>query len=430
MHRLTLSLIMVVLIAIVGLGWGLDQLFDKYSHSDNGMDGLSAYRLLGGNIAKTLDDFEHSDKLMQQWQTHSDITLSLSKLDAFPLPPELATRFLGGEPLTLASAGDISLHFYMPLKQRVFSMTLDDTETSNVQSNLSLLFTLVFYSGILSLVLLWLYPLIRRLLILSATAKAFGEGNLSQRVKKGSVSYISDIEYEFNNMAQRIQTLVSDNKLLGNAVSHDLRTPLARLRFGIDALSEENDPATRKKYEDHISDDIEKMESLVEILLSYARLDQAMIEIKKCPIDLTELLTESTHTAGTVKKITLNMPPQACTVLGDTRYFSILINNLLQNAISYSQQHIHITLKPHNEMCELIFEDDGPGIALKQREQVLKPFIRGDHPHENKGYGMGLAIVVRIVEWHGGSIQISDSKIVGGACIQIEVPCLTNNIAR
>ena len=89
--------------------------------------------------------------------------------------------------------------------------------------------------------------MVRRLLILSNVAKAFGEGDLNQRVKKGSVSYISDLENEFNHMANRIQTLVEDNKLLGNAVSHDLRTPLARLRFGIDALAETSDESVREK---------------------------------------------------------------------------------------------------------------------------------------------------------------------------------------
>lgn len=428
MHRLTLSLILVVLIAIAGLGWGLDQLFNRYLGDTPQNDSLSAYQAFGSSIAQTLNHFAEHEALLAQWQNHADISLSLSTLDAFPLPPELASGFMQGEPLTLATAGDISLNYYMPNKQQVLSISLRADSIDNSSENLQLIFTLIFYSGILGLVLLWLYPLVRRLLILSSTAKAFGEGDLSQRVQKGSISYISGIENEFNKMAQRIETLVSDNKLLSSAVSHDLRTPLARLRFGIDALAETDDPATRKKYEQHISNDIDEMQSLIEILLSYAKLDRAMIEVEKLSIDLTTLLLECVNaTHGDNKKISLQVAKEPCRVDGDARYLGILVNNLLQNALQHAKSHIQITLQQQEQCCELLFEDDGPGIAKTQRKQVLKPFVRGDSSRQVKGYGMGLAIVLRIIEWHGGSINITQSENLGGACIHIQVP-LNNTI--
>ena len=125
---------------------------------------------------------------------------------------------------------------------------------------------------------------------LTTAAKAFGEGRLDQRVQTHRHSYLHDIECEFNNMAKRIQNLVADNKLLSSAVSHDLRTPLARLRFGIDALDETGDEQTRKQYLERISADLTSMEQLVEVLLEYARLDKELADLPLQNIDIVSLI--------------------------------------------------------------------------------------------------------------------------------------------
>ena len=185
--------------------------------------------------------------------------------------------------------------------------------------------------------LLWLYPLAKRLMTLRQTAKSFGEGNLNQRIDVGSISYIRDLELEFNRMAQRIDDLVSDIKLLSSAVSHDLRTPLARIRFGIDTIQEEDDPVLRKKFEQRISDNVDEMVDLVESLLSYARLDQTLITLNKAPVDF---LTLAKYLLLKIKaKMTLTLilhaPKQKVMVDGDLSYLMVLMSNLLQNAYQY-----------------------------------------------------------------------------------------------
>jgi two-component system OmpR family sensor kinase len=301
------------------------------------------------------------------------------------------------------------------------------TPPITVQQNnsfLPILLTSLFYLAVLLLMLLWLYPLLRRLMALRQTAKSFGEGNLKQRINVGSISYIRDLELEFNRMAQRIDDLVTDIKLLSSAVSHDLRTPLARIRFGIDTIQEEDDPVLRKRFEQRISDNVDEMVDLVESLLSYARLDQTLITINKAPVDFAALtMTCINNKSQDDVQLTYHAPKQAVLVDGDLSYLMILMSNLLQNAHQYCQGKIAVKIIAQGNDIVVTVADNGPGIPTEQREQILKPFIRGQSTENKvKGYGMGLAIVKRIVEWHHGEIIIENSPELHGAQFSVTLP--------
>jgi two-component system OmpR family sensor kinase len=272
--------------------------------------------------------------------------------------------------------------------------------------------------------LLWLYPLAKRLMSLRQTAKSFGEGNLTKRIDVGSISYIRDLELEFNRMAQRIDDLVTDIKLLSSAVSHDLRTPLARIRFGIDTIQEEDDPVLRKKFEQRISDNVDEMVDLVESLLSYARLDQTLITLNKAPVDFIALISTCIKNKSQDDiELTLQVPKQQVLVDGDLSYLMILMSNLLQNAYQYCQSKIHVCVVEQGSTITVTVSDDGQGIPVDQREQILKPFIRGKSSEQKvKGYGMGLAIVKRVVEWHHGNIRIDNSASLSGAQFSVTLP--------
>ena len=121
------------------------------------------------------------------------------------------------------------------------------------------------------------------------------------------------------------------------------------------------------------------------------------------------------------------MPTEPVYMLGDNNYLMILVANLLQNAQQYCQNKINIKLQENTKYIELVVADDGPGISPEFRDKIVQPFIRGDNIKrgENlsvsannlpvKGYGMGLAIVQRIVDWHHGKLEISSSAELSGA---------------
>jgi len=426
----------MVLIATLGVSWLFDNFYQQYqqenSHkgqqSSRATDEVSILEGLGQSIAQALDGLDNKQPFIDHWSTSDERYLTLLALADFPLPEPLMNELISGKALVLETADSIAIHYYLSSSAQVLMLTSPKVNEESKHSLLAMLLTSLFYLVMIALMFLWLYPLLKRLVNLRKVAKAFGEGELEQRIDVGSVSYIRDLELEFNHMAQRIEGLVSDVKLLSNAVSHDLRTPLARIRFGIDTLQEEDDPKLRQVFQDKISDNVDEMSRLVETLLNYARLDQAMINIDKTRIDFSTLLTRSiAHKEDSAINLSVCMPERPIYMLGDSNYLMILVANLLQNAQQYCQKNINVSLQEKGEYIVLIVADDGQGISTELRDKIVQPFIRGENivRGENlsvsaknlpiKGYGMGLAIVQRIVDWHHGKLEISSSVELSGA---------------
>jgi two-component system OmpR family sensor kinase len=421
MRRLALSLLFVVIASIFGLGWALDHLFYQYS-SDIALDELSIHQRLGQQLAHTLDNQSSPHAFIEQWPAHGPYTLALQQSSALPLPPELAQKFQRGEPLALESHQQLDIHYYLPQQQLVLSVTPQQHPGRRV-SGMQAGFTALFYLGMFALTLLWLYPLISRLIQLRRVANRFGGGDLSARLQPARLSYISDIETEFNRMAARIQTLIEDNKLLSSAVSHDLRTPLARLRFGIDTLSDTDNPQAKEKYLTRISSDLDEMERLVESLLRFARLDHTLSNTAREPLDLAALAAECLRQYhDEAIAIDYRATPHLAAIDGSSEYLAMVLNNLLQNALRYATGQIHVSLQQREQQVVLQISDDGPGVAAEHRDNVLKPFNRGGATTAADGYGLGLAIVHRIAEWHHATLQLDSCPTLGGARFTIAFP--------
>lgn len=425
MRRLSLSLLVFVLVAVIGLGWFLDRVFLIFGEPEQ--DLLAPYRLLGQNLITNFDSRDELETALLHWEMDEGASIFVIDRDELSLPDTLDDALSTGDALVIESETGVSLYFSKPAW--TYALAIATAPDRSRVLSLQLLLTILFYAGIILLMLLWLYPLLRRLASLRGAAKQFGEGYLERRVQTHRYSYLHDIETEFNRMASRIQGLVSDNKLLSNAVSHDLRTPLARLRFGIDALEEEQSAETQAQYMSRISDDLSEMEKLVEVLLDYARLDQGLSRPVLESISLSNLISSRVdvirpHTAAT---IVWEPPSKAFAINAHPRYLEMLINNLIQNAVAYCESKVVISLHVDRGRTWFSVADDGPGIRKADRDAVVKPFARGsvDATQGNpKGFGMGLAIVQRIAESHDALLLIEESTELGGA--QLRVGFLAN----
>ncbi len=420
MRRLAIPLLLVVLIALFGLGLALDSLFERYSFEP--ADEFSQVESFATGFAQTLNSVDSPETVIKHWPQSSTFVATIENKNDLPLPSALAGNFESGEALVLESEQGISMHYYLPSHNKVLTINTG-SGTGKQNRGVALLFTSLFYAGTLTLVLLWLTPLLGRLGLLRTTAKSFGAGQLDRRITTSRFSYIQDIENDFNRMADKIQLLINDNKLLTSAVSHDLRTPLARLRFGIDTLAETDNPEARSQYLERVSSDLNEMEKLVNSLLRYARLDNVLEGIDKRPVDLQGLLNEciSQYHDETINIQMDNSGHNKDTWLinGCIEHLATLFNNLIQNAIVHANDQLLIQTTAGDHSIEIAFCDDGPGIPVELHDQVMKPFQRGSDSKRD-GYGLGLAVANRIASHHNAVVKLERCDVLGGARISVE----------
>lgn len=425
MRKLIFSLVFVVLASIALLGWSITQLASDGEHTPKLNERIAALQILGVDLSKSLDT--RSTRLpeyIQRWNSVNDEKLSIISRSEFPLPEPLASQFKSDSYLLLESDDGISLHFLMPATKQVLNIntSLHSLEPPLLSRNQ--LFTLMFYLGLVVILLVWITPLIKQLLNLSKTTHDFGLGKLEARISSKGHSYISNIEKEFNGMADRIEQLVEDNKLLSRAVSHDLKTPIARLRFGIEALEETDNEALREKYFIRLNRDLDNMEELVSTLLSYARLDQSNIQPSLQALELNAWLDELVQ-AFASNDFKLEFLPASAPVYvkSDPVYLAMQLTNLLSNAERFGQSTIRVSVARRGGWANILVEDDGKGIAEQEMEKVIQPFVRGSQSRGNAGHGMGLAIVHRIGSWMNSNLSIQRSAELGGACMCLVLQC-------
>jgi len=274
-------------------------------------------------------------------------------------------------------------------------------------------------------VLLWSVPFWRDLLRLKKSASALGEGDLESRVDLSKGSALFDLGSSFNSMAKRIKQLIDGHKDLTNAVSHELKTPVARLRFAHEMLREQPDKTDQKRYIENIDRDLSELESLIDELLTHARYDRADYLIhpdRHVLQDWLESLVLEFSDIYPPLKFNLNIDTGIETARFDKRAMSRAIRNLLSNAARYAKSKVELSVTHDIDRLSFHVDDDGHGILEADRLKIFEPFVRLDSSRQrgSGGTGLGLSIVKRIVERNGGSVGCSQSNF-GGAKFSISL---------
>jgi len=424
MRYLLISLVSVTILATISLGWLFDKVYEQYQQEQQPLTTIEMTEALGQDLAIALDKTSNSDALLSNWPSKSRYSISLNSIVEAALPQELMQQLKQGDVVILETQNTQLFHYYLSVKKQVLILESPRLTPINQYTYQQYILTLSFYLLLILLFLIWAYPLLKQLSSLRNAAKSFGNGKLDEQVSTHSISYIRDIELEFNTMARRINSLVGDVKLLSTAVSHDLRTPLARIRFGLDTLAEVEDDEHRNRLQQKLGKDVDEMTLLIEALLNFARLDQQTLTLKKESVDLVQLINECIENKRSDKvKIEFNCSTQQRCTTADRNYLKMAFNNVIQNAINYGQGKVIIALASDHNSLIVRVSDDGKGIPEDIRKQIVKPFIRGEKSESNyKGHGVGLAIVKRVLDWHNATLIIGDSTELCGAEFTIVLP--------
>ncbi len=254
--------------------------------------------------------------------------------------------------------------------------------------------------------------LTRRLELLGRSVQAWGEGDLSARAPIMGSDEIAVVAKSFNHAAGRVEALIAANRTLLANASHELRSPLARLRMGVDLY--ENDPSAARR--DEIYRNLGELDTLIgEILLS-SRLSHSESADPFDRIDFLALVAEEAAQAR------LAVTGVAVEVLGDRRLLNQLVRNLIQNAMRHGRPPIEITVSRLADRAELAVQDHGPGIPQDDVSKVFEPFYRpGGRGEAAGGWGLGLAIVRQIAERHAGTARVEHPSD-GGAHFIVSLP--------
>jgi two-component system osmolarity sensor histidine kinase EnvZ len=247
---------------------------------------------------------------------------------------------------------------------------------------------------------------------LQFAARELGRGDIPGDLKEQGTSEIRAVTRAFNQMARDVQQLEEDRTLLLAGVSHDLRTPLTRIRLASEFL-----PESESEIGQGIIRDTEDMDAIIQQFISYVKDGREEPRIWQNLEELLSLVVNSFNSDNRIKAEIGKLPRMKLRPLGTKR----MVGNLIENALRYSDGEV--MLKAYQNHDEVVIEitDSGPGIDEEQLEKLFQPFKRGDEARGGTGSGLGLAIVRRLAEMHSGTVNMKN-RPQGGLKATIVLP--------
>ena len=262
------------------------------------------------------------------------------------------------------------------------------------------------------------YPVVRRITRkleqLQASVQAWGRGDLGARVQVQGRDEVARLAASFNDSAARIEALVGAQKsLLANA-SHELRSPLARIRMAVELMQDSASPAIRQELARNISE----LDQLIDELLLASRLDAVPLEgAVRDEVDFTGIVAEECARVGA------GLDGLAKPFMGDATLLRRMVRNLLENARRHGgdvEVSVLLASTPGATLLEVC--DRGPGVPAAERERIFEPFYRLPGASEKAGgVGLGLSLVRQIARSHGGEVECLPNG-EHGACFRVTLP--------
>ncbi len=248
---------------------------------------------------------------------------------------------------------------------------------------------------------------------------AVSKGDFSTRVPIVRNDEIGQVGRAFNNMTQRVEQMINDHDRLMADVSHELRSPMARIKVALELMPE-------SKMREEITRDVREMEALTTVLLERERVRNRTESLHRESIDLVLFIEELVEGfAGRPPGVTCQDLPAQLMISADAPLIKVLMQNLVDNALKFSLENsaaVRVSLGRDGDEVVFTVEDDGPGIPAKDAERVLEPFVKLDPARgHRKGYGLGLNLCQRIVQAHGGTIKISTIED-SGTRVEVRLP--------
>ncbi|KPH63986.1 histidine kinase [Pseudoalteromonas porphyrae] len=424
MKKFYLSLLASALLSIVILGWLIDA-FSQQTHHTEDEFALQSKILMGFSQQIIAQPLDKRVRFTQNLAEQFSLPLTYRATQSLALPASLLTQMRAPGGLILEDQQGFYL-LYTNTQLSPFHLKLRLEKLHQQEQHNDMLLTLLFYAGLCVFMGFIIAPLANRLGVVNDAAKKFAVGDLSARIKVSHFTYIKDVERTFNRMASQIEKLLDENKLMASSLSHDIRTPIACLRFGLDAAIDCHDEDKIKHYLARMESDLDQMESMLKSYLAFATLEQQANQLTYSNTLMNDYLATIINQLAPKlanQTIDLELVSDNENLTADLHWLARAITNLLNNACDFAHSRIVLTAKRQGHIITFIVEDDGPGIAQQNWHKVFSPFFQ-EQNHRNRAdqsYGLGLAIVAKVADWHHGTIKLGKSERLGGACFTLKI---------
>ena len=290
-----------------------------------------------------------------------------------------------------------------------FLVPKEMVSTSSVR--LFVLWTTLPSLVLIIIALIFLKNQTKPLVKLAKAAERFGKGDYVNNFRASGSQEIRKAAFEFDRMAKRINRHLNQRAEMLSGISHDLRTPLTRLKLQLAMLKQ-------KDISEKMSKDIDEMEKMLNDYLQFAK---TQAQENTTTININKLLSSIKKDFGT-DKLNYDFHGENIELQGRPTALRRSFENIIQNGLTYGNK-VYVDLQKGNKRVVVVIEDDGPGIPEDQFKNVFKPFFRLDKSRSlnQSGVGLGLAIVEDIINAHGGAIQLGKSKD-GGLQVRVTLP--------
>jgi len=425
------SLYFLIISVFIIFSWLLDNVWNSYIEQD--VESYTGYKTMLIAVGDYVQKHPESEwvTLVENTGKRYELPLKLISLSTFDAMEHEDHHALQDESTHVYYYNDmVVLHYLIPNTESVITLGPASMPTRPSIKAIYRVLILAFFGVI---IFIWLWPMSRDLEQLKKATSEFGQGNFNANVPQAKSSMVAPMMQSFNMMAERIKRLIEAHKELTSAVSHELRTPLARSKFALQMLSTVKEDEKKQKYQQQINNDICELEELINEMLIYASFDSDRPELSFTNENIHDLVAKqiSSHEQLTSKIEFIDNAPNLSAIC-DNHFIDRALNNFISNAIKYGGGRVRVTIsqtrsqensKTSKAFCRICVEDNGEGVSDEFKAVIFDAFSRGDQSRnrETGGFGLGLAIVARIMEWHQGTASIANSEL-GGASFSLTWP--------
>ncbi len=422
----------VVVTIIIGAAWLLDNfLARQLSENINQQDALKltgSFYYAESQLTAVNNKDEVSAETLAKLSNTITLPVNILNLEDLSYSESIRQQLADDMIVTLFNNHGEKL-FYKKMLNQPLVLALGPLQESTPNQSENWVIPLFYFTVALA-IFFFTWPLIKSLNTLSVAAQKLGSNDFSARVDIAQNSSIFPVAATFNQMAERIQYLMSSQKELRNAISHELRTPLARLKFSLEIILGKAQSATDAEYIRSMKTDIDEIDALIEELLNYAKVENDITRLNIESLDMPEWLRQQLpllhrHAPNLALELTVVEGSAEAMKFVDFEQHLLAraLSNLIRNAERYGNGKALLVLAITPNECSIQVNDNGPGIPPQDREKIFTEFTRLEtsRAKNSGGYGLGLAIVKRIMERHQGHISVTDSTL-GGACFTLRWP--------